>query len=144
MSNPKTFAYKLLTSLGYKVIILDEEGEEYKSLPEDFGGEVIQLSPEAEKSASLFELQKLQEEIRSGTMDRYLVTGPRAGEFIEKLKGMKLEILVSDEKVEEGIIFHTMSYTVNSPEEVKQIMQEYIQLLNLFGNDIQITPYKAS
>ncbi len=32
MSNPKTFVYKLLTSLGYKVIILDEEGEEYKSL----------------------------------------------------------------------------------------------------------------
>lgn len=144
MSNPKTFVYKLLTSLGYKVIILDEEGEEYKSLPEDFGEEVIQLSPEAEKSASLFELQKLQEEIRSGTMDRNLVTGPRAEEFIEKLKGMNPEILVSDEKVEEGIIFHIMSYTVNSPEEVKQVMQEYIQLLNLFGNDIQITPYKAS
>ena len=144
MSNPKTFVYKLLTSLGYRVTILDEEGEEYKSLPEDFGEEVIQLSPEAEKSASLFELQKLQEEIRSGTMDRNLVTGPRAEEFIEKLKGMNPEILVSDEKVEEGIIFHAMSYTVNSPEEVKQVMQEYIQLLNLFGNDIQIAPYKAS
>jgi len=144
MSNPKTFVYKLLTSLGYKVKILDEEGEEYKSLPEDFGEEVIQLSPEAEKSTSLFELQKLQEEIRRGTMDRNLVTGPRAEEFIEKLKGMNPEILVSDEKVEEGIIFYTMSYTENSPEEVKQVMQEYIQLLNLFRNDIQIAPYKAS
>lgn len=77
-------------------------------------------------------------------MDRNLVTGPRAEEFIEKLKGMNPEILVSDEKVEEGITLHTMSYTVNSPEEVKQVIQEYIQLLNLFGNDIQITPYKAS